>query len=157
MKTLGLEIAVIIALAVINGIFAMSEVALLSARRVRLQHLAEHGNARARRALHLIEKPNNFLSTVQVGVTLVGVLAGAFGGATIADTIAQHPSRYVWLAPTVRPLESRLLCCSLLIYLLSSVNLSRSVWLCTVPSELRPRWPVPRHCCQGLGRPWSLF
>ena len=56
MKTLGLEIAIIIALAVINGIFAMSEVALLSARRVRLQHLAEHGNARARRALHLIQK-----------------------------------------------------------------------------------------------------
>jgi putative hemolysin len=86
-------------LALINGIFAMSEVALLSSRKVRLQHLAEHGNARARRALHLIEKPNNFLATVQVGVTLVGVLAGAFGGATIAETITQHLSRYARLAP----------------------------------------------------------
>jgi len=90
MKTLGMEIAIIIALAVINGIFGMSEVALLPTRRVRLQHLAEHGNARARLALHLIEKPNNFLSIVQVGVTPVGVLAGAFGGATIAEIIAQH-------------------------------------------------------------------
>jgi putative hemolysin len=98
MKTLGLEIAIIIALAVINGIFAMSEVAFLSARKVRLQHFAAHGNARARRALHLIEKPNNFPSTVQVGVTLVGVLAGAFGG----DDRRKHPqhlSRYAWLAP----------------------------------------------------------
>jgi putative hemolysin len=99
LKAFGLEIAIIIVLVLINGVFAMSEVALLSARRVRLQHLAEHGNARARRALQLIEKPNHFLSTVQVGVTLVGVLAGAFGGATIAEAMAQHLSRYAWLAP----------------------------------------------------------
>ena len=80
MKKFGLEIAIIIVLALINGIFAMSEIALLSARKVRLHHLADRGNARARRALQLLQDPNNFLSTVQIGVTLVGVLAGAFGG-----------------------------------------------------------------------------
>jgi len=58
MKAFGLEIAIIIVLSLINGIFAMSEVALLSAGRVRLQHTAKRGNARARRALHLIEQPN---------------------------------------------------------------------------------------------------
>jgi putative hemolysin len=80
----------------------MSEVALLSVRRSRLQRLAEHGDGRARRALVLLEDPNNFLSTVQIGVigvTLVGVLSGAFGGATIADNIASYLSRYSLVAP----------------------------------------------------------
>lgn len=97
--TIGLEIAVILLLTIVNGVFAMSEVALLSARRSRLQRLAEHGDTRARRALLLMEDPNNFLSTVQIGVTLVGVLSGAFGGATIAEKIAAYVARYPALAP----------------------------------------------------------
>jgi putative hemolysin len=99
MTTIALEIAVIIVLTIVNGVFAMSEVALLSARRSRLQRLAEHGDTRSRRALLLLEDPNNFLSTVQIGVTLVGVLSGAFGGATIAEKIAGYASRYPALAP----------------------------------------------------------
>ena len=99
MTTIALEIAVIIVLTMVNGVFAMSEVALLSARRSRLQRLAEQGDALARRALLVLEDPNNFLSTVQIGVTLVGVLSGAFGGATIAEQIAAHVSRYPTLMP----------------------------------------------------------
>lgn len=99
MTIIALEIAVIIVLTIVNGVFAMSEVALLSARRSRLQRLAEQGDARACRALLLLEDPNNFLSTVQIGVTLVGVLSGAFGGATIAEKIAGYVSRYPALAP----------------------------------------------------------
>jgi CBS domain containing-hemolysin-like protein len=87
MATISFEIAIIVVLTIINGVFAMSEVALLSVRRSRLQRLAERGDGRARRALVLLEDPNDFLSTVQIGVTLVGVLPGAFGGATIADNI----------------------------------------------------------------------
>lgn len=97
--TISVEVAVVVLLVIVNGLFAMAEVAMISARRVRLQHLAERGNTRARKALLLLQDPNNFLSTVQVGVTLVGVLSGAFGGATIAEKIAGFLQRYPAIAP----------------------------------------------------------
>jgi putative hemolysin len=81
------EIAVIFLLLVANGVFAMTEIAMVSARKARLRQLAAAGNARARVALELAESPNRFLATVQIGITLVGILAGAFGGATIAEEI----------------------------------------------------------------------
>jgi putative hemolysin len=68
----------------------MSEIAVVSSRKARLQQRAEAGDAGARAALELTESPNPFLSTVQVGITLVGILAGAFGGATIADELASR-------------------------------------------------------------------
>ena len=82
------EISIILVLLVGNGLFAMAEIAVVSARKVRLQQLAESGNAKARTALELANAPNDFLATVQVGITLVGILAGAFGGATLASEIA---------------------------------------------------------------------
>ena len=66
----------------------MSEAAVISARKARLQQHAEKGDQGARLALELAQEPNRFLSTVQVGITLIGVLTGAFGGATIAAQIA---------------------------------------------------------------------
>lgn len=75
-------------LIVLNGFFAMSELAIVSARRARLQHMAQGGTRGARRALRLAEDPTNFLSTVQVGITLVGIFAGAYGGATLAEPLA---------------------------------------------------------------------
>jgi putative hemolysin len=77
----------------------MTEIAVVSARKVRLRRLAEAGDLRARAALELAESPNRFLATVQVGITLVGVLAGAFGGATIAEEIATHLEGWPGLAP----------------------------------------------------------
>ena len=79
MTSITLEIVIVVLLTIINGIFAMSEVAILSARTIWLQHFSERGNSKTRKALLLLQDPNNFLSTVQVGVTLVGVLSGAFG------------------------------------------------------------------------------
>ena len=66
----------------------MSEIAVVAARKVRLQQRAEDGDERAKIALALAHDPNKFLSTVQFGITLVGVLAGAYGGATIAEKLA---------------------------------------------------------------------
>jgi putative hemolysin len=67
----------------------MTEIAVVSARRTRLRQLAKQGSASARAALDLAESPNRFLSTVQIGITLVGILAGAFGGATIAGQLSK--------------------------------------------------------------------
>lgn len=89
MKPVLIEIVVIFLLLVINGVFAMTEIAVVTARKGRLRQLAKEGNARAGMALALAESPNRFLSTVQIGITLVGILAGAFGGATIAEELGR--------------------------------------------------------------------
>ncbi len=99
MKQILVEIVIIFLLLVVNGVFAMTEIAVVSARKARLRRLAEEGDARARVALELAESPNRFLSTVQIGITLVGILAGAFGGATIAEQIASGLQAVPLLAP----------------------------------------------------------
>ena len=91
---MAFEVAVILALIVANGAFAMSEIALVSARKARLQRLANEGRNDAKVALELANAPNRFLSTVQFGITLVGIFAGAFGGATIAGKLAVFLHRY---------------------------------------------------------------
>ena len=85
---MSLEIVVILLLILTNGVFALSEIAVVSARKARLARRAEEGDAGAKAALELAEHPSDFLSTVQVGISLVGIGAGAFGGATLADGLA---------------------------------------------------------------------
>jgi putative hemolysin len=86
---MALEIAVVVVLTVLNGLFALSETAMVSARRARLRERAQGGDRGARAALELAEEPNRFLSTVQIGISLIGVLAGAFGGAALAGPLAE--------------------------------------------------------------------
>jgi putative hemolysin len=81
------EIAVVFALTFVNGVLAMSELAVVSARKARLEGMAADGSRGARAALRLKEDPSRFLSTVQIGITLVGIFAGAFSGATLADRL----------------------------------------------------------------------
>jgi putative hemolysin len=92
MINVGFEIFVIGLLILANGIFAMSEMALIAARKSRLQDMAEKGDIKAKSALELANQPNQFLSTVQIGITLVGILAGAFAGRTVADKLAVYLS-----------------------------------------------------------------
>lgn len=87
MSSLTSEVFFVLLLILLNGVFAMSEMAIVSSRKVRLQQLVNQGNAKARIALELAASPNKFLSTVQIGITLIGILAGAFGGATIAESL----------------------------------------------------------------------
>lgn len=87
---IAFEILLILALILLNGIFALSEIAVVSSRRTRLRLRADKGDAGARRALELLDHPTRFLSTVQVGITLVGVFAGAYGGASIAGQLSTY-------------------------------------------------------------------
>lgn len=98
MRQIALEVAIILLLLVANGVFAMAEIAVVSARKARLRRLAEAGNGRAQVALSLAETPNRFLATVQVGITLVGIFAGAFGGATLATKLTGPISQIALLA-----------------------------------------------------------
>jgi putative hemolysin len=86
-------------LLVANGLFAMAEIAIVSARKARLKQLADEGDDGALAALELAAEPTRFLSTVQVGITLCGILAGAFGGSTVANEVAVWLMRFPVLAP----------------------------------------------------------
>src|SRR5205807_9543834 len=94
-----IELVIVILLIIANGVFAMSETAFVSARKVRLQQWASEGNVKAAAALALVNSPNRLLSTVQLGITLIGILAGAFGGASIAGALAVYLHAISWLAP----------------------------------------------------------
>jgi putative hemolysin len=89
MTLILIEALIILALILVNSLFALSEIAVVSSRKVRLLSMAEDGQPGAEIALELAESPNRFLSTVQIGITLVGILAGAFGGSTIARELGE--------------------------------------------------------------------
>ncbi len=94
-----LEIGVIIVLVLLNGAFAMSELAIVSSRRSRLLAMQRQGSAGAEAALALADDPQRFLPTVQVGITLVGIFAGAFGGARLAGTLGEVLNSIPGVAP----------------------------------------------------------
>lgn len=100
-----IEILVIFVLILFNGFFSMSEIAIVSARKVRLEQRADEGDAGAGRALQLSKETGQFLSSVQVGITLVAMLTGAFGGATLAERLTQSLARVPWLATSAATLS----------------------------------------------------
>ncbi|MDD5586911.1 MAG: CNNM domain-containing protein, partial [Alphaproteobacteria bacterium] len=98
------NIGIVFLLLLLNGFFAMAELAIVSARRARLRQLAEDGHSGARLALQLADDPTSFLSIIQVGVTLNSILAGAFSGATLAGPLAEKLDAFPLLAPFSEPL-----------------------------------------------------
>src|SRR5690242_10992699 len=83
-----MELVIILLLVILNGIFAMAEIAIVSSRKSRLKQLANEGDKNAQAALELAQSPSRFLSTVQIGLTFVGVFTGAFGGETLAKQLS---------------------------------------------------------------------
>jgi putative hemolysin len=94
-----MEIIVILILILLNGVFSMSEIALVSSRKFKLEMEAKKGNKNAQRALALANSPNTFLSTVQIGITLIGILTGIFSGKTLTTDLASFLARFEQLAP----------------------------------------------------------
>lgn len=94
-----MDIVLILLLILLNGVFAMSEIAVVSARKARLQNLAENGSPGAEAALALHHEPSNFLSTIQVGITTVGILNGAVGERVLADPFGEWLAQMPLLAP----------------------------------------------------------
>ena len=100
---LSVELLIILALILLNSFFALAELAIVSSRKSRLQRLAGDGNRRAQAALALAEEPSQFLSSVQVGITLIGILAGAIGGVAFEEPLANVLDRIPGLS---RPLAT---------------------------------------------------
>jgi putative hemolysin len=96
---LAQDLLIILLLIVANGLFSGAEIAIISSRRHRLEQLAQKGERSARVALRLAESPNQFLSTVQIGITLIGILSGAVGGATVSRRLDVLLERLPLLAP----------------------------------------------------------
>jgi putative hemolysin len=94
-----MDFLIILLLIAINGLLAMSEMAIVSSRKTRLQQLADEGNSGAGLALKLAQEPGHFLSTVQVGITAIAILSGAFGEAALSKQFAAWLQQFAWMAP----------------------------------------------------------
>ncbi|RRB06766.1 hemolysin family protein [Larkinella rosea] len=94
-----MELAIILFLVILNGVFSLSEIALVSSRKARLETDARNGDRRAEEALKLAESPNRFLATVQIGITLIGILTGIFSGDSLTDQISAFVSKFPLLQP----------------------------------------------------------
>lgn len=147
MTTVLIEITILLLLILTNGLFAMSELAVVTARPSRLKEMAEAGTRGAQAALDLSGAPNRFLSTVQVGITLIGILAGAFGGSTIARELSAAFSNIPALAPYAQGLS---------IFLVVSAITFASVVL----GELVPKRIAltnPERIAAAVARPMTLI
>ena len=106
MNLISLEVLLILLLILASGAFSMAEMAVVSARKTRLQQQAEDGNKNAKRVLELAGNTKEFLSTVQVGITVIGTLTGAFSGVTIAKQLTVVLQGYPAVPDTPRPSPS---------------------------------------------------
>lgn len=94
-----MELLIVIGLILLNGLFSMSEIALVSARKARLEMEARKGKKSAQKALELANNPDKFLSTIQIGITLIGIITGLFSGEAFAQDLAEILSEISWLQP----------------------------------------------------------
>jgi putative hemolysin len=94
-----MEILIISILLLLNGVFAMYEIALVSSRKSRLEEKAKFGNKGAKTAILLLQEPEEILSAIQIGITLIGIVSGAFGGLALAEDVVPWFSGVIWLAP----------------------------------------------------------
>lgn len=94
-----MDVLILTGLFILNGLFAMSEIAILSARKIRLQQAVDDGVAGAKAALDLANEPSHFLSTIQVGITLIGIMSGALGEAALTGKLEAYLQRFPEIAP----------------------------------------------------------
>lgn len=94
-----IQIIILLVLIILNGLFVMSEIALVSARKGRLESLANKGDAKAKAALHLTENPEKFLSTAQIGITLISILTGVYSGEKFSEQLTPYVEKFVLLQP----------------------------------------------------------
>ncbi len=144
---IAVELVVILLLMLLNGVFAMGELALVSARRARLQVLERQGTAGAATAIALSDDPQRFLPTVQIGITLVSILAGVFGGARLSAQLQPWLARITLLRPVADEL-SLFLVVVMITYLTLVVGE-------LVPKQLALR--RPEHVAVRLARPLALL
>jgi len=141
-----LDLAIILALIALNGVFAMSELAIVSARRQRLEALAARGERGAQTALLLGADPGRFLSTVQIGITLIGIIAGAFSGASLGHPTAMRLA-YLGFEPELAETLG-------FIIVIGATTYASLVIGELVPKQFALRAPEPLACIMSVPMLW---
>lgn len=142
-----LELLIILLLVLLNGVFSMSEIALVSSRKSRLEAAAKNGDASAKAALHLASSPNRFLSTVQIGITLIGLLTGMYSG----DNITSNLEKFIAGIPLLNPYSHSLAVGTVLVII---------TYLSLVLGELVPKrvgMANPEAISRFMARPMNLL
>lgn len=147
------ELGLLLVLILINGVFAMSEIALVSSRTPRLQQLASEGHAGARLALSLAQDPTRFLSTVQVGITSIGILSGAVGESAIALHVQGWLTRFPPVAPYAEGLSLAIMVVSLTYVSLILGELVPKRLGLTSPERIASLVAGPMSILSSAGRP----
>lgn len=143
---LATEIIALLTLLLLNGLFVMSEMAVVSSRKARLQQLANDGDKRAGRALELAQNPSNFLSTVQIGITLIGILLGAIGGSAFSGPLAKVFALWPVTQPYADPLAL-----GIVVVLITSLTILIGE---LVPKRLALQ--QPERVASAIARPMSV-
>lgn len=152
-----LDLVFILSLIAVNGLFALSEFAVISSRRSRLRFWASRGDQKARMALELAEDPTRFLSTIQVGISLIGVLAGAFGGAAFSSRIAAWLSGMPLFAPYAGPLSIALVVLGITYLTLVFGELVPKQLGLNSPEKLASLVAIPMHSLSIVAYPVVWF
>src|SRR5574344_1446995 len=92
-----MELIIILGLIFLNGCFSLAEMALVSSRKVRLENESKRGDKRSKKALELSGNPDTFLSTIQIGITVIGILTGFFSGSSISEQLTAQLEKIPWL------------------------------------------------------------
>ena len=152
------DILFVLVLILINGVFALSEIAIISSKRVRLAQMADGGSAGARQAMTLASEPTRFLSSVQVGITSIGILNGAIGEATIAGPLRSGLEQIALLAPYAQPLSLAIVVVSITYVSLILGELVPKRLALTDPEKIASIIARPMQMIAAIGRPivWLL-
>jgi putative hemolysin len=148
-----IELLILLTLITLNGLFAMSEIAVISSKRPRLAQLAEQGNGGAARALELSAEPTRFLSTVQIGITAVGILSGAIGAATVAARLRHALAGFPSVASYAEPLSLTLMVIGLTYVSLIIGELVPKRFALTRPELIASTVARPMQWVAAVGRP----
>jgi putative hemolysin len=152
-----LEILVIFLLILLNGLLSMAEIAIVSARRNRLEQRADQGDERARMALKLAKDPNSFLSTAQIGITSVGVLTSVFGGASIARNLAVYLNQIEPIAPYSEAISLGLVALLITYFTLVLGELAPKRLALGRPEAIARSVAIPMHRFSRLAAPLVRF
>jgi putative hemolysin len=147
------QIVLVLALILLNGLFAMSELAVVSARKARLAMRAEGGDSGAARALRLAENPNRFLSAIQIGITMVAILMGVVGEAAFSDNVEAYLLQVPVLVPYASPLASALVVIGLGFVSIVLGELVPKRMALAAPEAIASRAARPLEIVAAIGQP----
>lgn len=158
MDNLAASIIILFILIIANGIFAMTEIGIVTSRKIKLEQKVKEGNSRAKTALYLAENSNELLSTIQIGITLIGIISGAFGGAAIADDLSAYLSKITFLKPWSNEISMVLVVTLTTFLTLVIGELTPKQIGLTNPEKVALAVAKPMHLFSKIGKPliWIL-